>query len=114
MNATNLTMLKSGRRVVATIEPDSKWPGMWRVRSGGSNSDLVNLSRAKDAAIAIARSDLNALDRGDAPAKGADRRHCQAANSYVTRPVISAGKPSTSEQCVRASRGMECPLSKAW
>ena len=79
MNATNLTMLKSGRRVVATIEPDSKWPGMWRVPRGGVISDLLNLSRAKDAAIAIARSDLNALDRGDAPAKGADRRHRQAA-----------------------------------
>jgi len=79
MNATNLTMLKSGRRVVATIEPDSKWPGMWRVRRGGVISDLLNLSRAKDAAIAIALSDLNALDRGDAPAKGADRRHRQAA-----------------------------------
>jgi len=79
MNATNLTTRKSGRRVVATIEPDSKWPGMWRVRCGGSISDMVNLSRAKDAAIAIARSDLNALDRGDAPAKGADRRHRQAA-----------------------------------
>ena len=79
MNATNLTMLKSHRRVVATIEPDSKWPGMWRVRCGGSISDLVNLSRAKDAAIAIARSDLNALDERDAPAKEADRRHRQAA-----------------------------------
>src|SRR5215468_7377452 len=44
-----------------------------------SNSDLVNLSRAKDAAIAIAQSDLNALDERDAPAKRADRRHRQAA-----------------------------------
>ena len=79
MNATNLTMPKSGRRVIATIEPDSKWPGMWRVRRGGSISDMANLSRAKDAAIAIARSDLNALGRGDAPAEGADRRHRQAA-----------------------------------
>ena len=79
MNATNLTMLKSGWRVVATIEPDSKWPGMWRVRRGGSISDMANLSRAKDAAIAIARSDLNALDERDAPAEGADRPHSQAA-----------------------------------
>ena len=77
MNATNLTKLRSGRRAVATIEPDSKWPGMWRVRRGGSISDLVNLSRAKDAAIA--RSDLNALDERDAPAEGADRPHSQAA-----------------------------------
>jgi hypothetical protein len=79
MNATNLTTLKSGRRVVATIEPDSQWPGMWRVRRGSSISDMVNLSRAKDAAIAIALSDLNALDRRDAPPKEADRQHRQAA-----------------------------------
>jgi len=70
MNATNLTMLKSGRRVVATIEPDSKWPGIWRVRCGGVISDMVNLSRAKDAAIAIALSDFNALDRATRLQKG--------------------------------------------
>ena len=79
MNATNLTMLKSGRRVVATIEPDSKWPGMWRVPRGGVISDLLNLSRAKDAAISIALSDLNALDKPNAPPKEADRQRRQAA-----------------------------------
>jgi hypothetical protein len=79
MNATNFTTLKSGRRVVATIEPDSEWPGMWRVRRGGSISDMVNLARAKDAATAIALSDLNALDERDAPPKEPDRRHRQAA-----------------------------------
>ena len=89
MNATNLTMLKSGRRVIATIAPDSKWPGMWRVRRGGPISDMVNLSRAKDAAIAIARSDFNALGRGDAPPKEADRRHRQAAGP-ATQIAISA------------------------
>ena len=78
MNATKLTTLKSGQRAVATIEPDSKWPGMWRVRRGGVISDLLNLSRAKDAAISIALSDLNALDRGDAPPKDADRQYRQA------------------------------------
>jgi hypothetical protein len=79
MNATNLTMLKSGRRMVATIELDSKWPGMWRVRRGGSMTDMVNLSRAKDAAIAIALSDVNALDRRDASPKWANRQHRQVA-----------------------------------
>jgi hypothetical protein len=38
-----------------TIVPDSKYPGMWRVkRPDGSISDMVNLSRAKDAAAAEA------------------------------------------------------------
>jgi hypothetical protein len=77
-----------GRRVVATIEPDSKWLEIWRVRRGGSISDMVNLSRAKDAAISIALSDLNALARRDAPPKEADRRHRQAAGP-ATQIAIS-------------------------
>ena len=88
MNATNLTILKSGRRVIATIEPDSKWPRMWRVRSGGSISDMVNLSRAKDAAISIALSDLNALDRRGAPPKGVERRQHRQAAGPATQIVI--------------------------
>jgi hypothetical protein len=32
------------------LEPDVNWPGMWRVRwSDGTRSDMVNLTRAKDA-----------------------------------------------------------------
>lgn len=37
------------------IEPDSKWPGMWRVRlPDGRNTDMVNRTRAKDAAAGLA------------------------------------------------------------
>src|SRR5271168_4219687 len=32
-----------------------RWPAMWRARSGERLSDMVNLTRAKDAAIAWAR-----------------------------------------------------------
>ena len=52
--------LKLGARVMATIEPDANWPGMWRVRFGGKLSDMANLSRAKDAAISIVLRGLNA------------------------------------------------------
>jgi hypothetical protein len=52
--------LKLGVRVMATIEPDANWPGMWRVRFGGMLSDMTNLSRAKDAAITIVLRGLNA------------------------------------------------------
>jgi hypothetical protein len=38
-----------------SIEPDAKWPNMWRSRMGERLSDLVNLTRAKDAAITWAR-----------------------------------------------------------
>ena len=46
--------------VMATMEPDANWPGMWRVRFGGVLSDMANLSRAKDAAISIVLRGLNA------------------------------------------------------
>jgi hypothetical protein len=52
--------LKLGRRVVATVQPDARWPGMWRVHCGGKVSDMLNLSRAKDTAASIALSELNA------------------------------------------------------
>jgi hypothetical protein len=47
--------LHCGRQVVATIEPDDVWPKMWRVRlPNGQLSDMVNLTRAKDAAVHLA------------------------------------------------------------
>jgi hypothetical protein len=51
--------LRSGR-LLATVEPDQKWNGMWRVRlPGGYLSDMVNRSRARDAAISLALGTLN-------------------------------------------------------
>jgi len=47
-------------RVVAAIEADRDWPGMWRVKTPtGHLSDMVNRTRARDAARAIAAADLN-------------------------------------------------------
>ena len=41
----------SAERALATVVPDSQWPGMWRIAwPDGRLSDMVNLSRAKDAA----------------------------------------------------------------
>ena len=48
-----------GGPVMATVEEDANWPGMWRVRFGGKLSDMANLSRAKDAAISLVLSELN-------------------------------------------------------
>ena len=43
------------------IVPDEKYPGMWRVRSpNGRLSDMVNRPRAKDAALSLALTVLNA------------------------------------------------------
>ena len=45
----------SAQNPLATVVPDDRWPGMWRIASpDGRLSDMVNLSRAKDAAVAIA------------------------------------------------------------
>jgi len=51
--------------LLATIEPDGNWAGMFRVRlSSGRVTDMVNLTRAKDAAISLALADLNRHARG--------------------------------------------------
>jgi hypothetical protein len=55
----NCLRLNSGRRL-ATIEPDGDWPGLWRVHMpDGRITDMVNRTRAKDAAIALASAVLN-------------------------------------------------------
>jgi hypothetical protein len=49
-----------GRNPLVTVEPDSKYSGMYRIRfSDGGLSDMVNLTRAKDAALAFAIQALN-------------------------------------------------------
>jgi len=51
--------LRSGR-LLATIEPDGTWVGMFRVRLPNDRiTDMVNITRAKDAAICLALADLN-------------------------------------------------------
>jgi hypothetical protein len=51
--------LNSGR-LLATVEPDAKWPAMYRVRlPDGQLTDMVNLTRAKDAAMHLVLADLN-------------------------------------------------------
>lgn len=39
------------RKTSVSVRPDFEWPGIWRVHDGDRVSDMVNLSRAKDAAI---------------------------------------------------------------
>ena len=47
------------RRVLASIVPDARYPDMWRVRVDRKLSDLVNISRARDAARSLAMFRLN-------------------------------------------------------
>ncbi len=56
--------LRSGR-LLATIMPEPEWSGMWRVRvPDGDVSDFVNVTRAKDAAQALALAFLNTSATG--------------------------------------------------
>jgi hypothetical protein len=44
---------------VAEIVLDEEWPNMWRVKIPGRPlSDMVNLTRAKDAAVRLVQADL--------------------------------------------------------
>jgi hypothetical protein len=49
-----------GRKRIAGIEPDAVYAGMWRVRRpDGTLSDMVNISRARDAAMVLSLAVLN-------------------------------------------------------
>jgi hypothetical protein len=69
-------LLRAGRRLLAAVERDSEWPGMWRVRLlNGDLSDMANRTRAKDAAQLLALATLNSaqgkLHETIAPRRGA-------------------------------------------
>lgn len=34
-----------------SVQADPTWPGMWRIHQAGDVSDMLNLARAKDAAL---------------------------------------------------------------
>jgi hypothetical protein len=80
----------SAKHPIAEVIPDKAWPGMWRVKTAdGWLSDMANLSRAKDAAVAIA-------ERGP-PARDAKLLRWQTAplgealGGSVARPNVRAG-----------------------
>jgi hypothetical protein len=63
--------LKLGTRVVATIEPDAKWSGMWRVRwPDDSLSDMTNLTRAKDAVACFMETEERRQRGRHSPSEG--------------------------------------------
>jgi hypothetical protein len=56
--------LMQGKRCMPIeVLPDDPWPGMYRVHYQGKISDMVNLTRAKDAAAAMVSASLNALQK---------------------------------------------------
>ena len=59
-DGSRYTLHQGGRKAVVSVEPDVRWPAMYRVRKpDGTLTDMVNLTRAKDAAMSIAAEYLN-------------------------------------------------------
>jgi hypothetical protein len=56
MKGDRLMVRGSGRHSPSVeVVPDRDWPGMWRIRRpDGTVTDMVNRSRARDAATSIA------------------------------------------------------------
>jgi hypothetical protein len=48
-----------GGKVLVVVVSDENYPGMWRLQAGVQLSDMVNLSRARDAARSAALALLN-------------------------------------------------------
>jgi hypothetical protein len=65
MTATALALCYGSTRTpLVCIVPDARYPGMWRMAwPDGRLSDMANLSRIKDAAIAICERGPPARDR---------------------------------------------------
>lgn len=54
-NAVTQRLYIAGKFTGVTLRTDAEWPVMWRVHHGDRVSDIINATRAKDAAIAWAR-----------------------------------------------------------
>jgi hypothetical protein len=54
--STEIELLISGRSTGISIVEDATYTGMWRIKhKDGRLSDMVNITRAKDAALSFAR-----------------------------------------------------------
>ena len=89
------------RNPLLTVEPDSKYTGMYRIRfPDGGLSDMANLTRAKDAAMALALRNLNSGHSGaqetPPPAGYVRKKRAKvgsAADSLCKAPWLSCGGP---------------------
>jgi hypothetical protein len=74
-----------GRKVLVVLLPDENSFGMWRIEVGVELSDMVNLSRARDAARSLALALLN----------GGRYSGRQGAAGAICRRKDSASHPET-------------------
>jgi hypothetical protein len=94
--------LSIGNRFTGLVVcPDPRWPNMWPIHFGGRISDMVNLARAKDAAISWVRAE------GQGGAKGVrwERRETPAEGSSVApNEPAATSAPDGAAQARKASR----------
>jgi len=84
-------VLRAGRVKLAEIRPDDLWSGMWRVTTPSGVSDLTNLSRARDAAVALGLGTLN-KNYAEETALGASPIRKSVAQSHPCSSAV-AGRP---------------------
>lgn len=85
----------NSKKPLLLVVPDAKWPGMFRVRlSSGSLTDFGNLTRAKDAGLAIALRDLNC----EAQEKPSEGTHVHARPRLGIPPSDRARVPAASKK----------------
>ena len=62
---------QGSRAPVLCVVPDKTYPAMWRIKpKAGALSDMVNLSRAKDAAFGLAMDEYDRQTRVERPQEG--------------------------------------------
>jgi hypothetical protein len=90
--ADGLQLKRSGR-VVAEVVPDERYPSMFRVKLLGKPvSDMVNLSRAKDAALRLADHALQ--DRPRWAVKPRPAFGCGSRHPPLAAPAARTGAPT--------------------
>jgi hypothetical protein len=78
---------------LAIVEPDATYPFLYRIRyPGGHLSDMVNLTRAKDAACSFALRSLNSLPQ-ETPSEGSQARKKVEAAGKIGQSVNRAQRP---------------------
>jgi hypothetical protein len=90
-------LMQGKRAMPIDVLPDDQWPGMYRVHYQGKISDMVSLTRAKDAAAAMVSASLNALQKPrpfSPTCRGGKGKVSPAASGRTPRPV-SLGREVT-------------------
>ena len=84
------------RKALAWVKPDERYPTMWRIHwPDGEVSDMVNLTRARDAAMAIAERGPPRLERRIFrwEQKCRESRRGAARSDFGGHPVSDSPKP---------------------